>query len=206
MTNGVLLADDAALADLDEALRITEGLSDDYVFGMAKYVLALALLHQDSPAHRQRGLELMAQARDMCLHHRYYLSEMPIIDFSTALERARSGDRDGAIPQLRHAVDDMFDGGQLGYWITANAVFAETLIERGADRDVTDAEAAVHQLATVSADHGWVISEVWLLRLYALLARAHGDGAAYADFRDRYRDMARTLGFDGHIAWAEAMP
>ncbi len=206
VTNGVLLADDAALADLDEALRITEGLSDDYVFGMAKYVLALALLHQDSPAHRQRGLELMAQARDMCLHHRYYLSEMPIIDFSTALERARSGDRDGAIPQLRHAVDDMFDGGQLGYWITANAVFAETLIERGADRDVTDAEAAVHQLATVSADHGWVISEVWLLRLYALLARAHGDGAAYADFRDRYRDMARTLGFDGHIAWAEAMP
>jgi hypothetical protein len=24
--------------------------------------------------------------------------------------------------------------------------------------------------------------------------------------RDRYRDMARTLGFEGHIAWAEAMP
>jgi hypothetical protein len=28
----------------------------------------------------------------------------------------------------------------------------------------------------------------------------------YADFRDRYRDMAKTLGFEGHIAWAEAMP
>ena len=27
-----------------------------------------------------------------------------------------------------------------------------------------------------------------------------------ADFRDRYRDMAKTLGFEGHIAWAEAMP
>ena len=24
--------------------------------------------------------------------------------------------------------------------------------------------------------------------------------------RDRYRDMAKTLGFEGHIAWAEAMP
>jgi hypothetical protein len=23
------------------------------------------------------------------------------------------------------------------------------------------------------------------------------------NFRDRYRDMARTLGFDGPIAWAE---
>jgi hypothetical protein len=24
--------------------------------------------------------------------------------------------------------------------------------------------------------------------------------------RDRYRDMTKTLGFEGHIAWAEAMP
>jgi hypothetical protein len=51
-----------------------------------------------------------------------------------------------------------------------------------------------------------VICEIWLLRLRALVARAHGDATAYAQFRDRYRDMARTLGFEGHIAWAEAMP
>jgi hypothetical protein len=44
-----------------------------------------------------------------------------------------------------------------------------------------------------------------VLRLRALLARAHDDAPAYAHFRDRYRDMARTLEFDGHIAWAEAM-
>jgi hypothetical protein len=29
---------------------------------------------------------------------------------------------------------------------------------------------------------------------------------AYRQFRDRYRDMARTLGFEAQIAWAEAMP
>jgi hypothetical protein len=45
-----------------------------------------------------------------------------------------------------------------------------------------------------------------LLRLRALLAWARGDEEAYRDFRDRYRAMARTLGFEGHIAWAEAMP
>jgi hypothetical protein len=28
---------------------------------------------------------------------------------------------------------------------------------------------------------------------------------AYVDLRDRYRDMATSLGFDGHIAWAEEM-
>jgi hypothetical protein len=50
------------------------------------------------------------------------------------------------------------------------------------------------------------LARLVLLRLRALLARAHGDATAYAQFRDRYRDMARTLGFEGHIAWAEAMP
>ena len=55
-------------------------------------------------------------------------------------------------------------------------------------------------------DDGLVIRDVWLLRLPALLARAHGDDTAYRDCWDRYRAMARTLGFEGHIAWAEAMP
>jgi hypothetical protein len=38
------------------------------------------------------------------------------------------------------------------------------------------------------------------------MARADGDDAAYTDLRDRYRHMAKTLGFEGHIDWAEAMP
>ena len=50
------------------------------------------------------------------------------------------------------------------------------------------------------------VREIWLLRLRALPARAHGDAAAYAHLRDHYRDVTRSLGFEGHIAWAEAMP
>ena len=88
---------------------------------------------------------------------------------------------------------------------TDNALFVETLLERGRDRDLADAEAAVDQLAVVSAHHAWVISGVWLLRLRALLAQAHGDETAYRDYRDRYRAMATELGFEGHMAIAEAM-
>jgi hypothetical protein len=71
---------------------------------------------------------------------------------------------------------------------------------------LAEAAAAINRLAAAPADEGLVIRDIWLLRLRALLAEAHGDAAAYADFRDRYRDMARTLGFEGHIAWAEVMP
>jgi hypothetical protein len=67
------------------------------------------------------------------------------------------------------------------------------------------ADAAIERSATPT-DGGFAVREIWLLRLRALLARAHGDAARYADFRDRYRDMAETLGFEGHIDWAQAMP
>ena len=79
-------------------------------------------------------------------------------------------------------------------------------MERGADGDLAEAPRRSTGWRTCAADQGSAILEITLLRLRALLARAHGDGAAYANFRDRYRDMARTLGFEGHIGWAEAMP
>ena len=81
----------------------------------------------------------------------------------------------------------------------------ETLLDRGAAADVAEAEAAIERLADAPADDGLVIREIWLLRLRALLARARGDEIAYRDYWDRYRDMAKTLSFEGHMDWAEAM-
>ena len=37
------------------------------------------------------------------------------------------------------------------------------------------------------------------------LAVARDDDVAYRDLVSRYRAMAESLGFEGHIAWAEAM-
>ena len=94
----------------------------------------------------------------------------------------------------------------LQWGIPATGVLVETLLDRGTDSDVAGAEAAVERLAAAPADDGLVIRETWLLRSRALLAHAHNDEAAYRDYRDRYRAMAKTLDFEGHIAWAEAMP
>jgi hypothetical protein len=82
----------------------------------------------------------------------------------------------------------------------------ETLLERGAGDDVAEAESTIDRLAAAPTDDRLVIREVWLLRLRALLARARGDEAAYRDYRDRYRAMATSLRFEGHMKWAEAMP
>ena len=121
-------------------------------------------------------------------------------------ERARREDHDGAIPLMGAVIDHLYRQGRVAVGTIATGVLVETLLDRGAENDVAEAEAAIERLAVAPADERLVIREVWLLRLQALLARAHGDATAYAHLRDRYRDMARTLGFEGHIAWAEAMP
>jgi hypothetical protein len=78
-------------------------------------------------------------------------------------------------------------------------------LDRAADGDVAEAEAAIERLAAAPADEGLAMREIWLLRLRALLARARDDEAGYRDYRDRYRKLATELGFEGHKALAEAM-
>ncbi|MFY9918374.1 MAG: cyclase, partial [Mycobacterium sp.] len=134
------------------------------------------------------------------------LSELRLINAYVARERARRGDRDEAIPLMRAAVDDLVREGQLLSWgIPATGVLVETLLERGTENDIAEAEAAIERLAAAPADDGLAIRDIWLLRVRALVAQARGDAAAYAHFRDRYRNMAESHGFEGHIAWAEAM-
>ncbi len=71
--------------------------------------------------------------------------------------------------------------------------------------DLREAEAAIERLAAWPTDPGYVLNEITLLRPRALLARAHGDEAGYRDYRDRYCTKAASLGFEGHMQWAEAM-
>jgi class 3 adenylate cyclase len=206
MEMGVMLADDTALRDIEEAVGITEQSGDDLVLGIVSLAMGIALMHRESPTERERGLKVLGKVRDLCLDGRFYLSEVRAVDMYTARERARRGDRDGALPVMRAAVDEALRSGQFGHSDSGTAALVETLLEDGGEDEVAEAEAAIERLAAAPADDGLVIRDIWLLRLRALLARAHGDAAAYAHLRDRYRAMARSLGFEGHMKWAEAMP
>jgi hypothetical protein len=81
----------------------------------------------------------------------------------------------------------------------------EALLERGARGDLAEPHEAFDRLANVWLDDGSAMREITVLRLHALLARAGGDNVAHRDLVGRYREMAETLGFEGHIASAEAM-
>jgi AAA ATPase domain/Putative zinc-finger len=205
--NGALWPDNSAMGEIEDALGIAQRSGDDFALTVARMTLGLALVHRQTDAERDRGQKLLAEVGEVFLRRGHNLGDLPIVEVYSARERASRGDRDDAIPLMRAAVDHLVREGQLLGWGTAaTGVLVETLLDRGGDGDVAEAEAAIERLAATPADEGLVMREIWLLRLRALLARAHGDAPAYADFRDRYRDMATSLGFEGHIAWAEAMP
>jgi class 3 adenylate cyclase len=204
---GVLRPDDSAVREIEDALRIAERSGDDRAVAIARMTLGIALVHRPTAAERDRGHKRLAEVSEVFRRREYDLELLPIVSVYSAREKARCGDRDEAIPLMRAAVDHLIREGQLLTWgVLATGVLVETLLDRGADGDLAEAEAAVERLAAAPAEEGLVIRDIWLLRLRALLAQAHGDAAAYTDLRDRYRDMAETLGFEGHIAWAEAMP
>jgi hypothetical protein len=204
---GALAADDRAVREIEDALRIAQRSGNDTALAYGQMALGVALVHRQTDAERDRGQALLAEVSDVFVRQAHNLGDRPLVDVYVARERAQRRDRDEAIPLMRVAVDDLVHAGQLLSWgVPTTGVLVETLLDRGADDDVAEAEAAIERLAAAPADDGLVIRDIWLLRLRALLARTRGDAAAYADLRDRYRKMARTLDFEGHIAWADAMP
>ena len=158
-----------------------------------------------APTDHGAGVELMAKGREALLLQRGLLP-MAIGDIRTALLKADTGDLDDAIAIARATLNELTNSGEMIMRGAASAALVAALLRRGNDTDVHEAEAAIERLAAVPTEPGFVLHEIHLLRSRALLARAQGADTAYRDCRDRYRAMATSLGYEGHMKWAEAMP
>jgi adenylate cyclase len=202
---GALLPDASALRDTAEALKVAEQSGDDWALFGARAARGVALVHRDDP-DREVGLELLARTRERGASGEFALLGLQFVDIFIAREQARRGDIDDAIGLAQSVVDCLFDSGRSISMALVTSVLVEALLQRGDERDFEHARAAINRLASVPTDPGFVLHEITLLRLRALLAHAKGDENSYRDYRVRYRAMATSLGFEGHIAWAEAMP
>ncbi len=200
---GMVLPDDNALHETSEVLAKAEQSGDDLAVDLARSARGVTLVHRGG-TETNAGLALLSAVRPS--NKRITEVIVPPIDIEIAREKVRSGDCDGGVELSRSVVNRMFEWGGSIWIALATSVLAETLLQRGGDEDFDEAQSAVDRLAAVPTDPGLVLNEVYVRRLRALLARARGAHAEYRDYRDRYRDMAQTLGFEGHIAWAEAMP
>jgi class 3 adenylate cyclase len=202
----VLQADDAALAEIGEALQVAERSSDDIARALVRLALGMMLTQHDSPDRRRRGYEVLAELLDMCVKKRFALNVVPSLQAFAAYTKAADGDLDGAIVQLRSAADDAFASGNFA---NAEAVvfwLVDKLLARGDEGDVDAAEAAVDRLAAALPHASGTYSALVALRMHALVARARGDEPTYRELVERYRGMAKSFGLERSMAWAEAMP
>ncbi|HUO40364.1 MAG TPA: hypothetical protein VMU34_22060 [Mycobacterium sp.] len=174
---GVLRPDDAAVGEIEDAVRIAERSAEDLPLAFAQMILGLALAHRQTTAEHDRGQKLLAEVSEVFPRREHILGDRPIVEVYLARQRARCGDRDEVIPLMRAAVDHLFRAGRLLLWgVAATGVLVETLLDRGEDRDVAEGEAAIERLAAAPADEGLVLRDIGLTVMTRLIA----------EFRDRY--------------------
>jgi adenylate cyclase len=203
--NGAVLADELAMGETAEALDLAARGGDDFAFDSARLAHGVVLFSSQDTAHHCAGLALMNEYRDACIRHGYATHAVRWVDIANAEQKAKTGDLDGAIETARVAVEFLHESGDMTTRGSAVAALVELLVRRGGEPDLVEARDAIERLVAVPTDPGFVMHELPLHRMRALLARAEGDEAAYRDHLRRYRNMATDLGFDGHMAAAEAM-
>ncbi|WP_223309128.1 ATP-binding protein [Gordonia hankookensis] len=203
--NGVLRADDDKVRALGDGVLIAESSGNDVALSLAEYGLGIALLSRDTATDRDRGLMTMTKVRDTWMNKNVALQDVPIAELWIAREVARRDGHAASIPVMRRVVDELHEEDRLGYCVWATGVLVGSLLVRGRDHDLAEAQAAVERLGAVRAEQESAIRAVSLVRLRALLARARGDLAGFRELVGRYRVLSESYGFDGHCDWAQAM-
>ena len=203
--NGVLLSDDWAKEQISEIASAAENFGEQITIDMARTACGITLVHRGDH-DRDLGLQLLEQSHEAGRQERYTIpGNLPVVDIHLAREWARRGNCDRAIELVGGVLDNYLRRGELMWLAAATAAFVEALLQRSSKADIVHARDAIARLDDVSTEPGVVINEIWLLRLRALLAQAESNDAMYRDYRDRYRQMANDLGFEGHMQWAAEM-
>jgi adenylate cyclase len=195
-------ADDVSFAA--KLLETSERSGDDTAVTYSLMSRAITLIY--SPAgDRAEGLAVLAQAREMIVREQLTTTLLRNCDIELAREMSESGDCSAAIATARRILDEQFDTGEMIIRGPATTVLVEALLGRGLGTDLQSARQAVDRLAAVPTDPGFVLHELPVLRLRALLARACGDELGYRRFVTRFHASAHEAEFEGYLAQAKAM-
>ena len=109
---GALLADDDAVRETAEAVRIAEERGDDVALELAHIAQGLVLSRRATAAERDVALELLRQARDAQVRRRNLVAAT-MADIRIAELTAEAGEVQGAIESARSIVDRLFENGEM---------------------------------------------------------------------------------------------
>ena len=75
---GALAADNSAMREIEDGLRIAERSGDDFALAVARRTLGHAMVHRPTGEDRDRGQKLLAEVSDVFLRQGYLLGDLPI--------------------------------------------------------------------------------------------------------------------------------
>ena len=207
MQYGVLRADDSAVRASEEAVQTAQRDPATIVaLGLAEYTLGVALLNRDDAADRHRGLELMVQVRDVWLRERGPFL-VPVTDVV-----GRPGEGQARRPRCCHCGDApsrrraapgrtalaMAFGAPAFWWRRCWSAAPRVTWPKPKRRSTGWRTCRPIDGFGDARDHGCCgCARCWPGPAATTLPTGTWSG--------RYRAMAESLGFEGHIAWAEAM-
>jgi adenylate cyclase len=202
ITLGAIPLDDAAVQEAEEVFDAAEHSGDQFAYSCALLTRGMAFLNRGGE-HTAVACEMLTRARESALS--LHSTIVRVADIHLAAHQLRTGDLDGAVELVRTIIDDLTDAGDGMYRGKATGVLVEALLLRRLEADIDEARTAIERLEAIPVDPGYVLHEIPLLRMRALLARATGDEAGYRDYADRYRIRSTECRYAGHMAIAEAM-
>jgi adenylate cyclase len=201
--NGAVLPTATDIAVTTEFVEIAERSGDNTAVTFSHINRAATLLH--SPAgDRQAGMAELATAREMLEREKLTLTLRRMTDIELARDFAMRGDLGRAIDMSERVLRDQADTGEMVFRGPATTVLVEALLRRGSSADLGTARHAVDELEAVPTDPGFVLHELPILRLRALLAQDSGDEEAYQRLLACFREKALAADFEGYLAQADA--
>jgi adenylate cyclase len=201
--NGALRPNASDVAQAAESLEVAQRSGNNTAVTYALMIRATTLIHSGSD--EGAGHEFLMKASELIVNQQLTMTLRRMSDIEFARQRARSGNIDGAIDLATTVLAEQIDTGEMIFRGPATTVLVEALLARGRAVDLKDAQRAIDRLAEVPTEPGFVLHELPVLRLRALLARARGDESGYQRFLQRFRAKAQEADFEGCLAQADAM-
>jgi adenylate cyclase len=198
---GLHIADDL-LDDLRGALADAHSFGDRFGIIAAQWAYGTILLRAD-PASRDEALRLLEEAGNRIRAHNLQVFALAIVDVDVALAKARAGDRDQAIDQLRALVRHHLYDGALFYLVRPAEALIELLTARGSSADLDEAAALIDEWRLRRTDAPTM--NLWWQKSLALLAKARGESGRFAELTQEYWSAAVNLNVPSRAAEAQRM-
>jgi adenylate cyclase len=198
---GLEVADGVA-SETADILRGCESFGDPWGLTLAQWLHAIVLLRCSEPA-RAQAMDLLEQARARIGTHRTLASTLPPIEADLELARVHHGD--DAIERMRTEFGRLLVcGSALTIGIVAETL-VRLLLERGSADDLVYARGVIAEWEAFPLPAPIPGLDLWRLKCLAMVTKAEGNEAAYAEVARQYLELAERLDARGCLDNARHM-